>query len=238
MGGAVWTDRARDDSGAPRCRIKDPLFGGRSVRGCVRSGSGCPSHPAGKFAKGNGQRQTVTLPGNPWAADYRPVACGWKLIPAGWDITFNLHYTPSGTPASDHVKVGFTVAKEPPERQYVSLLFSSSMDSKVFAIPPNNPDWLSPPVDVTFQEDVELAFMMTHMHFRGKDADVDPRVSGRPQAGGAERAALRLQLAIGLQQRAKKIPKGTKLHVDAHFGITHQTTNSIPIPPGRCTTAK
>src|ERR1019366_1711047 len=209
-GRAVWTDRARDDQGAA-LPDKGPTFGGRSAD----ASSLDPDARAilQEIREGNGQADCY-LPGNP-AADYRPAHAA-KLIPAGWDITFNLHYTPSGTPATDHVKVGFTVAKEPPERQYVSLLFSSSMDSKVFAIPPNNPDWLSPPVDVTFQEDVELAFMMTHMHFRGKDATWTLEYpDGRKQVVlSVPHYDFNWQLGYN---SALKIPKGTKLHVDAHF---------------------
>jgi hypothetical protein len=90
------------------------------------------------------------------------------------------------------------------------------MDSKVFAIPPNNPDWLSPPVDVTFQEDVELAFMMTHMHFRGKDATWTLEYpDGRKQVVlSVPHYDFNWQLGYN---SALKIPKGTKLHVDAHF---------------------
>jgi hypothetical protein len=35
-----------------------------------------------------------------------------KLIPAGTDIWVNVHYTPNGTPITDHVQIGFTLAKE------------------------------------------------------------------------------------------------------------------------------
>jgi hypothetical protein len=97
-----------------------------------------------------------------------------------------LHYTPNGTAVTDHVKVGFTVLDKAPERRYVSFLTTSPTDAKRFAIPPNDPNWLSPPAEVTFLQDAELVYLMPHMHFRGKDTSI-------------------------------KVPKGTVLHVDAHF---------------------
>ena len=66
-------------------------------------------------------------------ADYRPFQAA-KLVPAGSDITLNLHYTPNGTAVTDHVQVGFTVAKEPPQRRYVSLSSSAPLDPKLFAV--------------------------------------------------------------------------------------------------------
>ncbi len=67
------------------------------------------------------------------------------------------------------MQIGFTVSKTPPERKYVSLFTSAPTDAKRFAIPPNNPNWVSPPAEVTFATDVELVYMMPHMHVRGKD---------------------------------------------------------------------
>src|SRR5262249_48605571 len=107
------------------------------------------------------------LPGMP-ATDYRPIR-GAKLVPAGSDIAMTLHYTPNGKAVTDHLQIGFTVAKAPPQRRYVSLNVSSPRSPKVFAIPPNDPNWQSPPAVTVFDQDVELVFMMPHMHARGKD---------------------------------------------------------------------
>ena len=38
-----------------------------------------------------------------------------KLIPAGSDIVFEMHYTTNGKPATDQTKVGLVLAKEPPQ---------------------------------------------------------------------------------------------------------------------------
>jgi hypothetical protein len=36
----------------------------------------------------------------------------------GTDIAVNVHYTPNGKPLTDHVRIGFTLAKEPPKRHF------------------------------------------------------------------------------------------------------------------------
>ena len=43
------------------------------------------------------------------ADDYRPFSAG-KLIPAGSDISFQVHYTPIGKEVVDRPLIGFTVA--------------------------------------------------------------------------------------------------------------------------------
>jgi hypothetical protein len=154
------------------------------------------------------------LPGN-FAADYRAIHAG-KLIPAGSDITFNLHYTPNGTAVTDHVKVGFTVLDEAPARRYVSLLTTSPTDPERFAIPPNAPNWESPPAEVTFLQDAELVYLMPHMHARGKDMTYSLEFpDGRNQVVlSVPRYDFNWQLGYNT---SIKVPKGTKLHVEAHF---------------------
>ena len=105
-------------------------------------------------------------------ADFRPLNAA-KLIPAGTDIAVNVHYTPNGTPVTDHVQIGFTVAKETPKRRYIAMSATSPSSPAQFAIPPNNPNWEAPPAVVTFDQDVELVGLMPHMHVRGKAARFD-----------------------------------------------------------------
>ena len=144
-GVAYWADKERDEEGSA-LPDKGPTFLGG---GTPRSNDGNPV-PGGPRTLGQsggsqppGGAEDCYLPGNV-AADYRAINAA-KLIPAGSDITFNLHYTPNGTAVRDHVKVGFTVLDKAPERRYVSFLTTSPTDAKRFAIPPNDPNWLSPP---------------------------------------------------------------------------------------------
>ena len=192
----VWQDKERDAEGSA-IPGKGPTFGPRSPDSRFRS-----------------MAEDCYLPGNP-VADYRDFKAA-KLVPAGSDITLNLHYTPNGTAVTDHVQIGFTVAKEPPQRRYVSLLTSSTSDPAQFAIPPNDGNWHSPPAEVTFNQDVELVYLMPHMHFRGKDMTyslVYP--DGRKEVIlSVPHYDFNWQLGY---DTSLKVPKGTKLHVEAHF---------------------
>jgi hypothetical protein len=192
----VWDNKERDEEGSA-IPAKGRTFG--------------PAQP------GKGPRSMAEdcyLPGNV-AADYRAFQAA-KLVPAGSDITLNMHYTPNGTAVTDHIRIGFTVAKEPPQRRYLSLLTSSPTDPKLFAIPPNDGNWQSPPAEVTFNQDVELVFMMPHMHFRGKDMTYTLEYpDGRKEIVlNVPHYDFNWQLGY---VTSLKVPKGTKLRVDAHF---------------------
>jgi hypothetical protein len=66
-----------------------------------------------------------------------------KLIKAGSDIVFEVHYTPNGKPVMDRTKLGLVFAKEPPKER-VQTLFE-------------------------IRKPVTLASIHPHMHTRGKD---------------------------------------------------------------------
>ena len=204
-GVAVWQDKERDEEGAAIPEKGNPFTGGKLV--------GAPITDAAQILQG-GEVEDCYLPGNP-AADYRIINAA-KRIPAGSDLVFSLHYTPNGTAVTDHVKVGFTVAKEPPQRRYISYVISSPLDAKHFAIPPNDPNWESPPAVATFQQDAELVFMLAHMHFRGKDM-----VWTLEYPDGTKQVVLDIphydfNWQLGYNTSIK-VPKGTKLRVDAHY---------------------
>jgi hypothetical protein len=192
----VWQDKPRGQDGSA-LPDKGPTFG--------------PASPDGRFRS---MAEDCYLPGNP-VADYR-IFNAAKLVPAGSDITLNLHYTPNGTAVTDHVQIGFTTAKEPPQRRYVSLIGSSPTDPKQFAIPPNDGNWQSPPAQVVFNQDVELVYMMPHMHVRGKDMTYTLLYpDGRSEVVlSVPRYDFNWQLGYNT---SLKVPRGTKLRVDAHF---------------------
>jgi hypothetical protein len=121
----------------------------------------------GILSRSNGLEECYE-PGRP-PADFRPFDAA-KLIPAGTDIALNVHYTPNGKALTDHVQIGFTVAKTPPKRRYLALSTSSPSDRQRFAIPPLESNWEAPPALITFTKDVELVGLMPHMHVRGKAA--------------------------------------------------------------------
>jgi len=192
----IWMDKPRDEQGSA-IPGRGPTFG--------------PATPGGRFRS---MAEDCYLPGNP-VADYRDFKAA-KLVPAGSDITLNLHYTPNGTAVTDHVQIGFTIAREPPGKRYVSLSASAPTDPRLFAIPPNDPNWKSPPAEVTFTQDCELVYMMPHMHVRGKDMTytlIYP--DGRKEVVlSVPNYDFNWQLGYNTNV---KVPKGTKLHVEAHY---------------------
>ena len=127
--------------------------------------AGVARRPASITAGSNGI-EGCYVPGRA-SEDYRPYNAG-KLIKAGTDIVFQVHYTPNGTAVTDRPRIGFTVAKTPPARRYATLQIAPPSDSKSFAIPPNHPNWESRAA-ATFRMDADLVWMSPHMHVRGKD---------------------------------------------------------------------
>jgi hypothetical protein len=87
-----------------------------------------------------------------------------KLIKAGSDIVFQIHYTPNGRATRDQTKLGIVFAKEPPTQRVLTL----SATNGTFKIPPGDPNYR---VDASFEvgTQVELTGLHPHMHGRGKD---------------------------------------------------------------------
>jgi hypothetical protein len=212
----VWVDRKRDDSGT------DTENNG--INNLVPPGSLRLSPVAG--AGGDG----CYVPGKSFE-DYR-IFNAAKLIPAGSDIRVQAHYTPSGKDAVDHLEIGVTRAKEPPARVYVTAGMSAPGDRARFAIPPNDPNWASPSAEAAFEVDAELVWMMPHMHLRGKDMTYTLLYpdGGREVVLNVPRYDFNWQLGYRLAKPIK-VPKGTKLIVDAHFD--NSQANRFNPDPGR-----
>ncbi len=86
-----------------------------------------------------------------------------KLIKAGSDIVFEVHYTPNGKPTTDQTKLGLVLAKSAPKERVLTL----SASNGTFKIPPGDPNYR---VDASFevQKAVQLVGLHPHMHSRGK----------------------------------------------------------------------
>jgi hypothetical protein len=198
---ANWSESARDEEGAavnnstPARRVP-AAFANRQPGADVGGGFNC------------------YVPGRN-ADDYRPFGAG-KLIPAGSDISFQVHYTPIGKEVVDRPLIGFTVAEQAPKKRWMS--YGITGGGPDFAIPPNEANYKSPPFDLEFTSDVELVEFMPHMHVRGKDMTyrlVYP--DGRDEIVlSVPKYDFNWQL---LYQPAKplRVPKGTKMYVDAHY---------------------
>jgi hypothetical protein len=87
-----------------------------------------------------------------------------KLIKAGSDIVFQVHYTPNGRPTRDQTRLGIVFAREEPTKRVLTL----SASNGTFLIPPGDPNYR---VDANFEvrTQVSLSGLHPHMHGRGKD---------------------------------------------------------------------
>jgi hypothetical protein len=199
-----WRDVIRDDKGIeiPQVRERRP-----------RAVAPAPE-PLPRVSDDSGQE--CYLPGTQ-ALDYRPQHAG-KLIPAGADILFNVHYTPNGKEVVDRPQVGFTVSNETPENKYIFVTTHGPQDRQRFAITPNDPNWTAPPAVITFLEDAKLVWMSPHMHVRGKDMTftlVYP--DGKSQIVlNVPHFDFNWQLGYALAEPVS-VTKGTKLIVTGHF---------------------
>jgi hypothetical protein len=87
-----------------------------------------------------------------------------KLIKAGSQLVFQMHYTPNGKEAKDRSIVGLIFAKSPVEK----IVNSKAAFDTRFAIPPGAENHEVKAV-YEFEEDSHIISMMPHMHVRGKD---------------------------------------------------------------------
>jgi hypothetical protein len=197
-----WSESPRDDEGAA---IKAeappaPRIGGAG------SGRQAGTDVGGGF--------NCYVPGRA-ADDYRPFGAG-KLIPAGSDISVQVHYTPIGKEVIDRPLIGFTVADQAPAKRWMSYgIVGGGPD---FAIPPNEGNYKSPPFDLTFTADVELVEFMPHMHVRGKSMTYH-----LVYPDGRDRVVLSVpkydfnwQLLYQPANRIR-VPKGTRMYVEAYY---------------------
>jgi hypothetical protein len=197
-----WIDKNRDESGSELPRAK-----------------GVPNRipQAGRGrAIGGGGFDACYVPGLP-ALDYSTWDAG-KLIPAGTDISIQVHYTPNGTDLVDKPEVGMRIAQEPPRNRFLNVNISAPNDAELFAIPPNDGNWPSPSAQVEFLTDVKMAFMQPHMHLRGKDMTYT-----LVYPDGKKEVVLNVPHYDFNWQLAYEpavpidMPKGTKLIVNAHY---------------------
>jgi hypothetical protein len=86
-----------------------------------------------------------------------------RLIPAGSDLIFQMHYTTNGKAATDRSRVGFQFAKQPPTERVVNTLVTN----RNLHIPAGAADH-AVLAKVRLQADSTLLAMFPHMHVRGK----------------------------------------------------------------------
>lgn len=94
--------------------------------------------------------------------DY-PADIGMK-IPAGAELVWQVHYTPTGRATSDQCELGLKFHESPPKRHiHGGGIFNFGFTIPAYA---KNHKVVR---EKKFKEDVELLSLMPHMHLRGKD---------------------------------------------------------------------
>ncbi len=120
---------------------------------------------------GDGQRRS--RPRNPdgmlvgWAPGMTPLVLRpgqAKLIKKGSVLIFQMHYTTTGTPATDRTSVGLIFARSPVEKRVIT----AGAFARNLVIPPGHPNYESRSY-FDFKEDAHILSFMPHMHLRGKD---------------------------------------------------------------------
>lgn len=152
----------------------------------------------------------IYAPGEPASAYPEGVA---RLIPAGTDLLFEVHYTPTGTARSDRSRVGLAFRDGPPRYR----VRTKSVANPALLIPPGEPDFRHE-ATYTVPADARLLSIMPHMHMRGKDFRCTLTYpDGRsevflsiPAFDFGWQASYRLAEPLPL-------PKGTRIDCLAHF---------------------
>lgn len=136
-----------------------------------------------------------------------------KLIKAGSDIVFQLHYTANGKPSSDQSRVGIIFAKGKPTERIVTLAAANPK----FAIPPGDGNYR---VDskVTLQDDSTLIMMLPHMHLRGKSFEyrITYPTGEKETILSVPHYSFSWQLSYYLD-KPRFMPKGTVIECTAYF---------------------
>ena len=136
-----------------------------------------------------------------------------KFIPKGSDLVFELHYTTAGAPTSDASKVGFVLAKAPPQTRYY---FHAGPTAMNLAIPANDPK-AEVVSEITFGADARLVYAQPHMHLRGRDFELRV-VTPDKQTTTVLKGDWNFEWQMGYQfAQPVALPKGSKLQLITHF---------------------
>ena len=154
-----------------------------------------------------------------------------KLIPAGSDIVFELHYTANGKEAADdQTKVGFVLAKEQPKYRLLTLGVADAS----FAIPPGDPNYEGH-ASATFDQPVTVIYLQPHMHQRGKDMQIKFEYpTGESETMLSVPRYSYLWQTIYYEKQPLLIPKDTKVDVLAHW----DNSSNNPLNPDPTATVR
>ncbi len=136
-----------------------------------------------------------------------------KLVKAGSDLVFQLHYTTDGQPGCDQSRIGLILSHEPPRQRVLMLAAANTR----FLIPAGDPDY---EVDarITLHAEATLVSLLPHMHWRGKSFEFravfpDGRVETLLRV---PHYSYNWQLSY-YPAKPLRLPPGTMIECSAHF---------------------
>ncbi len=154
-----------------------------------------------------------------------------KLIPAGWQLVFQMHYTPNGSPQKDRSSVGIKFA-DPAEVKY--RVATANAANGLFEIPAGDPAYQVESTR-TYGRDVLMLSVFPHMHLRGKDFHYEVIYpDGKKETlMNMPRYDFNWQTSYVFNE-PKRLPQGTTLHCTAHFdNSADNPANPDPTQPVR-----
>ena len=145
-----------------------------------------------------------------------------RLVKAGSDIVFQLHYTANGKSTSDRTKVGVVFCQQPPTER----VMTAGAVNRKFTIPAGDANYRVDS-EIELNHEVKLTAMLPHMHLRGKDFQyrlIFPT--------GETQTILNVpRYDFGWQLWYEPVedivlPKGTKVSCTAHFDNSRNNPNN------------
>jgi hypothetical protein len=150
-----------------------------------------------------------------------------KLIKAGSNLIFQMHYTPNGTESKDRSIVGLKFVKKPVDK----VITTTAAFDIQFQIPPRAPNH-EVKASYEFEQDAHIISFSPHMHLRGKDI-----LYKATYPDGRSEILLSVPhynfnwQVYYYPEKPLAMPKGTRLDVTAHFD--NSTNNKMNPDPSK-----
>jgi hypothetical protein len=148
-------------------------------------------------------------------------------IPAGVDIIWQMHYTPTGKEEQDRSQIGLVFYKQPEPPQ--KILHKRGIANTHFAIPPGARNFRVES-ELKVPKDVRLLSLLPHMHLRGKDFTFEAIYPD----GSTEMLLAVPRYDFGWQSTYRfsdphPLPAGSKIRCVAHFDNSADNPAEIDI---------
>jgi hypothetical protein len=135
-----------------------------------------------------------------------------KLVKAGSDLVFQMHYTTRGVPVHDRPSIGLVFARQPPVKRVLSLQLTNDH----FLIPTGVASYTAH-VFGTLPGDATLLSLFPHLHSRGKAFTYRATVpGGKPQVLLQVKWSFEWQMSYRLAEPLF-LPAGTRLEAIAEW---------------------